>query len=95
MTFAVALEFALNVGRATDAQSLLTRIEGELLTPEERQHLASILRQTTKLLHRNKSLVAVVKEVRALAEDMAIKKAVKALLDDAGIPDWDTVPKDV
>ncbi len=97
MTFALGMEFALNIERITDAhnQSLLTRIEGEHLTSEEMQQLGLILRQSTELLQRGNSLVAVVKAVRALAEDMAIKKAVKDLLEDAGIPDWDAVPKDV
>ncbi len=97
MTFAVALEFALNVERVTDAQnqSRLTRSEGTHPKVEEMQQLVLILRQSTELLHRSNSLVAVVKAVHALAEDMAIKQAVKDLLDDAGIPDWDTVQKDV
>ncbi len=97
MTFAVALEFAANIERITDAhnQSLLTRIEGEHLTSEEMQQLGLVLRQSTELLKRGNSLVTIVKAVQALAEDMAIKKAVKDLLEDAGIPDWDAVPKDV
>ncbi len=97
MTFALGMEFALNIERITDAHGRgpLMRIEGERLTSEEMQQLGLILRQTTELLQRGNSLVTVVKAVRALAEDKAIKKAVKDLLEDAGIPDWDAVPKDV
>ncbi len=97
MTFALGMEFALNIERITDAygDGPLMRLGGGHFTPQERQQLDLILRQTTKLLKRGNSLVAVVKAVRALAEDMAIKKAVKDLLEDAGIPDWDAVPKDV
>ncbi|MDP9480881.1 MAG: helix-turn-helix domain-containing protein [Actinomycetota bacterium] len=97
MTFAVALEFAANIERITDAygDGPLMRLGGGHFTPQERRQLDLILRQTTKLLKRGNSLVTIVKAVQALAEDMAIKKAVKDLLEDAGIPDWDAVPKDV
>ncbi len=97
MTFAVALEFALNIERVTDAQnqSRLARSEGAHPKLEEMQQLLLILRQSNELLRRSNSLVTIVKAVQDLAEDMAIKKAVKDLLEDAGIPDWDAVPKDV
>ncbi len=97
MTFAVASEFALNVDRVTNAheRGLLTRVEGERLTLEEREQLVAIYRRTNELLRRRNGIVAFVGAVHNLAEDMAIKKAVKDLLEDAGIPDWDAAPKDV
>ncbi|MDP9478128.1 MAG: helix-turn-helix transcriptional regulator, partial [Actinomycetota bacterium] len=97
MTFAVALEFALNVDRITDAQKrgLLTHAEGTGLTPKEMQQLVLVFRRSNELIRRRNSLVTIIDAVRNLAEDMAIKKAVKDLLEDAGIPDWEAVPKDV